>query len=151
MIAKAICKVILRHGGAEEVPPSIQFNRAYRMLGSPKSNVPRDIVIRVHDFTIKEWIAAKMWAINHFDLQGYQIAIFANLAKGTLQRRKKISAITQTAARTVEIQMAISVWVHHYERWPHMVCLHGGGDVEGHWRSRTASGGHGRILIEKGR
>lgn len=75
----------------EETSP-IEIDRAHRTLG-PKNqdpNRPRDILCRLHYFTVKEQILRKARDRGNILLDGCQIQLLADLSKMTLDKRRAL-------------------------------------------------------------
>lgn len=86
--------------GTEE-NAEIEINRAHRTLG-PKSqdpNQPKDILCRIHYFTVKELILRKARERVDILLDGYQVQLFSDLSKMTLDKRHALCWTVSVSTR----------------------------------------------------
>lgn len=70
----------------------IEMDRAHRTLGpkNPDPNRPRDVVCRLHYFTVKEQILRKARDKGDIHLDGCKIQLLADLSKMTLDKRRAL-------------------------------------------------------------
>ncbi|CAH2311032.1 Hypothetical predicted protein [Pelobates cultripes] len=84
----------------EATPAELLLDRVHRALRAPMPNAthPRDIIIRMHYFQIKE---ALMRAARDTPLQieGHKISFYQDLAPTTLRKRRELRPLTQELAR----------------------------------------------------
>ncbi|CAH2225287.1 Hypothetical predicted protein [Pelobates cultripes] len=84
----------------EATPAELLLDRVHRALRAPMPNAtqPRDVIIRVHYFHIKE---ALMQAARNTPLQieGHQISFYQDLAPSTLRKRRELRPLTQELTR----------------------------------------------------
>lgn len=79
----------------QEQPREIMIDRVYRSLGPPAIDParPRDIICRVHYYTLKEEILRKAWENGQTEWEGSQIQIFPDVSKRTLQMRRSLKPL----------------------------------------------------------
>lgn len=77
--------------GTEETLP-IEINRAHRMFGprSQDPNRPRDILCRIHYFTVKELILRKARERGDLLLDGCKVQLLPDLSQMTLDKRRAL-------------------------------------------------------------
>lgn len=76
-------------------PREITIDRVHRSLGPPAVDParPRDIICRLHYYTVKEDILRKAWEAGRTEWEGTQIQIFPDVSKRTLQMRRVLKPL----------------------------------------------------------
>lgn len=79
-------------------PHKLELDRAHRALGPPCSDgLPRDIVVKLHYYAIKEEVLQRARSIANLKVQNHSIQIFVDLSPSTIQKRRslKLSVLAQ--------------------------------------------------------
>lgn len=73
----------------------IEIDRAHRALKPPSQDVdnPRDIICKLHKYTIKERIMQKMRYSPFFDFDGAHLCFFQDISKRTLMQRQALKPV----------------------------------------------------------
>lgn len=94
---KGTFRVYCRFGGSSLWPIQDPFIRAYyidrihrALMASDTNGLPRDVVVKLHYFTIKEKIIS-FRECDQLQLHNYGIYIFVDLAPHTIQKRKSLA------------------------------------------------------------
>ncbi|CAH2305965.1 Hypothetical predicted protein [Pelobates cultripes] len=84
----------------EASPAELLLDRAHRALKAPLPNAtqPRDIIIRMHYFHIKEALM-RATRDNPLQIEGHQVCFYQDLAPSTLRKRRELRPLTLELAR----------------------------------------------------
>lgn len=77
----------------------IEMDRVHRSLG-PKSSDPsrpRDVICRLHKYTLRDMISRKAWEHGEVDFDGAFVKILPDLSRATLQRRARLRPLLDLA------------------------------------------------------
>lgn len=78
-----------------EAPDHIEIDRAHRALRPPSEDPdkPRDIICKLHKYTVKERIMFHVRGMRHVDFDGAQVSLFPDLSRRTLMQRRALKPL----------------------------------------------------------
>lgn len=72
----------------------LEIDRAHRTLGLPrKDGTPRDIVVKLHYFSVKEEIMKQCRYQHPLMCRGHAIQVFADISPTTIQKRRSLKPL----------------------------------------------------------
>lgn len=79
------------------VSEHVELDRVHRTPGyrNPNMTRPRDVLCRVHYYTVKEEIMTKAQTVGTLDFDGAQISFFPDLSRCTLAKRRALRPLTK--------------------------------------------------------
>lgn len=76
---------------------AIEIDRAHRALRPPSQdmNNPRDVICKLHKYTLKDRIMQKMRGKPYFDFDGAQLASYQDISRRTLMQRRALRPLLE--------------------------------------------------------
>lgn len=83
---------ILNQVLGREVTSPIELDRVHRVggMGGDRSDRPRDVLCRVHYYTLKEEIMRKAWRLGPVEFDGSTVHLYPDLSRNTLYMRRAV-------------------------------------------------------------
>lgn len=84
---------------ADTLPTRVEFDRIHRTLGPCSKDLdrPRDLICRLHKYTLKETVLQKAWEYGDLEFDGASIKILLDLSRATLQHRAMLRPVLELA------------------------------------------------------
>lgn len=78
-----------------EAPDHIETDRAHRALRSPSDDPdkPRDIIFKLHKYSLKERVMYRVWGVHQVDFNGAKLSLFTDLSRRTLMQFRALKLL----------------------------------------------------------
>lgn len=78
-----------------QAPEHIEIDRAHRALRPPSEDPdkPRDIICKLHKYSLKEQIMTQVRGLRHVDFDGAKLSFFPDLSRRTLMQRRALKPL----------------------------------------------------------